>query len=96
MEVSNKEIDKNAHDVAQIAEEVQQKTERGSASLSEILVGINKAETVSLETDQAMTELARQATNIGSIIEVIDEITEQTNLLALNAAIIAAQGGLPG
>ena len=96
MEVSNKEIDKNAHDVAQIAEEVQQKTERGSASLSEILVGINKAETVSLETDQAMSELARQATNIGSIVEVIDEITEQTNLLALNAAIIAAQAGDKG
>ncbi len=96
MDVANKEIDNHAREVAQIAESVQDDTEQGRLSLTESLRGIQKINTAAQETDAAMQDLTEQATSIGSIVSVIEEITEQTNLLALNAAIIAAQSGENG
>jgi methyl-accepting chemotaxis protein len=43
-----------------------------------------------------MKELAENATNVSSVLDVIRGIAEQTNLLALNAAIEAARAGDQG
>lgn len=46
--------------------------------------------------ETAMHVLVQRATEIGGILDVIDDIADETTLLALNAAIIAAQAGEQG
>ncbi|WP_245455587.1 methyl-accepting chemotaxis protein [Neorhizobium lilium] len=45
---------------------------------------------------QLISELEKQAANIGDIVKAVGRIADQTNLLALNAAIEAARAGKHG
>jgi len=47
-------------------------------------------------TAAEVEELGRQGSQIGAIVQVIEDIASQTNLLALNAAIEAARAGEQG
>ncbi len=48
------------------------------------------------KTENVIKKLSLKASEIGNIVELIDEIAEQTNLLALNAAVEAARAGEQG
>lgn len=60
-----------------------------SQSISNLVIGIEEVVKVS-------SALEKETQRIGSILQVIDDISEQTNLLALNAAIEAARAGEHG
>ncbi len=81
-------------------------TERGDAAITEAREGTAAVrqtieamaairETVR-QTATEVEDLGRQGSQIGAIVQVIDDIAAQTNLLALNAAIEAARAGEQG
>lgn len=78
-------------------------TEEMTASISEIGRQAGQSREMALKavegarnTNESMTELARFAEQVGSVIGLISDIAAQTNLLALNATIEAARAGEMG
>ena len=56
----------------------------------------NDGEAVIKEMNKAILEIKSASTDVGEIVQVIDEIAFQTNMLALNAAVEAARAGQAG
>lgn len=96
MDLSISQIEKNATDSASISENLLKDAETGRVSVDATIAGISEIKKSSVVTSGAISKLSEKASDIGSILQVIDEVAEQTNLLALNAAIIAAQAGEHG
>jgi methyl-accepting chemotaxis protein len=77
--------------------------EEMSASLSEISRNSDRASKIATEadsiaknTDEIMVQLQSSTTDIGKVLDTINDIADQTNLLALNATIEAASAGEAG
>ncbi|MFT4926069.1 MAG: methyl-accepting chemotaxis protein, partial [Phenylobacterium sp.] len=90
------EIAQSAANAADFALEASDEAKTGSQVIQRTIASINQLEDVITNTSTSLTELAREADNIGSILDVIRGIADQTNLLALNAAIEAARAGEQG
>ena len=90
------EVAKNAGLAAEDADSARDKAENGSRLVQQM---IESAEGVREQADalkESMEELGVEATEIGNVLGVINDIADQTNLLALNAAIEAARAGEAG
>jgi methyl-accepting chemotaxis protein len=96
MDASIRQIEQNALQSAKISENLLLDAETGRTSVEATIAGITEIKRSSVITSDAISTLSEKASDIGSILSVIDEVAEQTNLLALNAAIIAAQAGEHG
>lgn len=72
----------NALQASELAQNVREQAQRGSAELTNAVT--------------AMRDIEESSKKIGDINRVIDEIAFQTNLLALNAAVEAARAGEQG
>lgn len=93
---STEEMSTNVKTVASAIEEM-------TASISEIAKNAESSSTVAGQaahladvSNQKVTLLGEAATEIGKVIDVIQDIADQTNLLALNATIEAARAGEAG
>ena len=96
LDISIKQVEKNALQTATISEVVKQDAEMGREAVEATISGIGEIRRSSRITVEAIENLSARAVDIGKILSVIDEVAEQTNLLALNASIIAAQAGEHG
>lgn len=68
----------------------------GQNSVAETVAAINSIATAVTSAATIMERLAARSEQIGSVVDVINDIADQTNLLALNAAIEAARAGDQG
>lgn len=68
----------------------------GAESVRQTVEGMRRIRVTVSESAEAIDTLGKSSTQIGAIVQTIDEIAAQTNLLALNAAIEAARAGEAG
>lgn len=96
MDQSVRQIEDNAQTTARISADVLRDAELGNIAVESTIDGIERIKKSSRTVQAAIENLSVHAASIGTILQVIDEVTEQTKLLALNASIIAAQAGEHG
>ena len=70
--------------------------DKGSAAVRETASGMARIKKAVDTGANVVTNLGAKGSQIGAIVQTIDEIADQTNLLALNAAIEAARAGEQG
>jgi len=89
-------VRRRASETNQLAIAVTATAERGEVLVGDSVKGMYRVEETVRKAAELMGTLGNRSTEIGRIVDVIQEIADQTNLLALNAAIIAAQAGEHG
>lgn len=93
---SVQEVAQSAQSSLEMVQKVESASESGRNIMSTNITTINQLETRLNQSVDAVGELQKMSSQIGSILDVIRNIAEQTNLLALNAAIEAARAGEQG
>jgi methyl-accepting chemotaxis protein len=85
-----------AREAAETARRSDELGRNGQEAVGEAVEAIGRAKDQADGVARAILELAEQATAIGDITALIDDLAEQTNVLALNAAIEATRAGEHG
>jgi|TARA_R100001143_G_scaffold727_6_gene1982 methyl-accepting chemotaxis protein len=93
---SVQEIARLTSEAAMQAQTADKETINGNQEVSKTLASIAELATKVEEAARVIDELSEDSKKIGTVVQVIADITEQTNLLALNAAIEAARAGEHG
>nr|WP_296070903.1 methyl-accepting chemotaxis protein [uncultured Actinoplanes sp.] len=77
--------------VADLSQALQNLLNETRTGISALLANVDSASSRQTESVVTITELEKQADEIGEIVKTVAHIADQTNLLALNAAIEAAR-----
>ncbi len=96
MDVSIREVEKTAEESNEATNEVAEKAALGVKAVEKTIGGMVAIRDIVRVISDTITALGKRSSEIGKIVNVIEDIAEQTNLLSLNAAIIAAQAGDEG
>ncbi len=96
MNASITEVQQNAARTSELAAATESAAENGRRAVGDTGRAMEEIRRSVEESNAVVARLGQRSTEIGKILNVIDDIAEQTNLLALNAAILAAQAGEHG
>lgn len=89
-------VRRRASETNQLAVAVTDTAKRGEELVNDSVKGMYQVEETVRKTAALVDSLGVRSSEIGRIVDVIQDIADQTNLLALNASIIAAQAGEHG
>lgn len=87
---------KAANDIEKTIREASQTAGNGARVVEETIQGMENIKQKVNLSSQRVNEMGQSSSQIGAIVETIEDIASQTNLLALNAAIEAARAGEHG
>ncbi|MCG2722588.1 MAG: methyl-accepting chemotaxis protein [Thermodesulfovibrionales bacterium] len=92
-----REIQVSAEKSVVLAENVSREaSEKGLTTVNMAITGMEDIRGSVNAISEKINLLGKRSEEIGSIVNVIDDLSQQTNLLALNASILAAQAGEHG
>jgi methyl-accepting chemotaxis protein len=89
-------VARDAASTAHSAEHANSVACKGADAVAEAVLGMERIRTAVTTSADVMQGLGTASSQIGAIVNTIEEIADQTNLLALNAAIEAARAGDAG
>ncbi|MBH2035977.1 MAG: methyl-accepting chemotaxis protein [Pseudomonadales bacterium] len=90
------DVARNAEHASNEMIQAEEQATQGQRNIGSSLKQIDQLSGTIAQAVEVIQSLAKESTQIGSVLEVIRSIAEQTNLLALNAAIEAARAGEQG
>jgi len=96
MAASIKMVAQHVQDADTVAKSAAKEGQAGHEAVQAALMAMQRVAEASEKTAASIIALGKRSEQIGSIVNVINEIADQTNLLALNAAIEAARAGDAG
>jgi len=96
MAASIKRVAEYVQDADTVAKSAAKEGQAGHEAVQAALMAMQRVAEASEKTAASIIALGTRSEQIGSIVNVINEIADQTNLLALNAAIEAARAGDAG
>jgi len=93
---TSRQIAESAQHVARMASDSAQSTRDGEVAVTRARDAVGSIQGQVDIIVQHMLELGRKSQQIGSILEIINELADQTNILAINATIEASGAGEAG
>jgi methyl-accepting chemotaxis protein len=86
----------SSQEVQQVAERAEAAAANGAGAVEQTVSGMARIRDTVENASARVVQLGEKSSQIGKIVETINDIADQTNLLALNAAIEAARAGEQG
>jgi methyl-accepting chemotaxis protein len=96
MSATAHEVAKNIEETSHVSGRTAEASRHGAELATSAIGGMGTLQSELGVSSEAVSELSAGVTEIGSVVDLINQVAEQTNLLALNAAIEAARAGEQG